>query len=828
MSRTGQLAERFSRRYQDTLGNPAFVAVILVVMTLGTLLFMGFFIHSSLDLELNARLEKRLDMHMDTRVWHVRTLVDQGVPFPSLVQDIISQSFATEPALMRLMVLDSAGTVRYTSEGTGSRLLARLLGPEIRGLKAERMLTYNREAGWFQGVRAIPGPGGTTLGTFMFVYRVTGISPVLEAGLASMLVWGGVLVLAGLLVFFAGPPLLHRLTRGRWAAMGLPQILASWTMKRGLILLSAILGIFSLAITLTYARMVSDAELLAVNCQLRNLSSMVLQLRQTEPDYRRWGNMDAFLQELLLAQDSRHSFYICDRDGQLLWAAARDWQASRLGALPGTAGPPGRPGAGNPAFLSLDSGIEVLLAGKAGHDLIVGVIPDQTSIDRTWQSALVDLLSILAIVLMLSIEVMRLLRRQISGRQPVLASQARSLEHGSSQARFLVFLLFTALFLPAATFPQQAKEWIGLHHAAAGTWLLTLTVSAWLLGVALVSMSSRLLVRLLGFEGLATASVLLVIVLCAANLLVANVYLMLGVRLVSGIVHGCIAMIACSNENRCVMMVPAGRNRYLDIRDWNAGFASGAIVGIGSGGILGARFGLELVGLLSLALLAIILVYLARRRPFAGFVPYIAGVGAGFLRTIEPAKLLRFLGMVLLVLLPLQLATQGLFYFLFPLYMTNLGLSYADIARLLAGYGCIGLLTPVWKRIVQGYRQERMFIVASHMVCGISITAVALQQDMASLIIAALSMGVAAMLNDGISYRLVLRQPGMLDPHEDPEPWYRLADMASTAFIPLVGALLAVFLGIREAVFVIGLASLAGAVVFTIFAGYGKRGQLWS
>lgn len=751
------------------------------LLLLASMVFMGFILHSSLGLGLRVISDQGRDLHMDALAWEARLLMDHGLEFAAIAPGLARQSLDLEPDLQRVAAMDPEG-----------RLVIARMRP--RSLVAG--------SGMQAGSRFI-GTIDSRAGSFAWEFRPRSDGGVPDEWMEHMIVKAvAVLLFAGLAFLWA--PLLRAMGRnGRFRFLDVRRLLMAWTPRRGIVLLASALLAFGIASVAEYQDVMDRAHGELARGQARVVRSVLATLSRAEPRPEEWSGAGELVGALLGAQGSGHLIRLVDSGGTVLWEAGPHRTISGAAAR----GLGGR-----------DAGDAVESLGLPdGRGLSIQVFRDPAQVDQVGLSVIIDLLSLLVVVVMFTFEGARALAGGVGSLSAVGPS--------SRKIRFIVFLLFTALFMPSANLVRSLASLANGPEAGTPDMVsLTITVSAWLFGVAIMSLLARTLVRRLGFERLLGGLLALLAVSFVFDILLARIGTVLFLRLVSGLVHGALVILYGNARGTGMRLQPAGWSRLLDRGEWNAAFASGIIVGMGGGGLLGAWFGPRPVSMLALAIVVILLVHQMGARPYRGFVPVLAGLSLDFLRRMGPRRTGSFLRSVFLVFLPLQLSTQGMFFFLFPLYLASNGISQADLARVLSAYGIIGLLSPLWKRMVMGYRQERMFIIASHMICGTGVLYLALMQDLASMVLAALSMGVAAMLDDGVSYRLVPWRPDGLGRAVETDQWIRLAGLLGAVLVPLGTAVLALCLGIREAIFIIGVLSLAGTVTFSVHAGLERKG----
>lgn len=302
--------------------------------------------------------------------------------------------------------------------------------------------------------------------------------------------------------------------------------------------------------------------------------------------------------------------------------------------------------------------------------LKVGIDP-RALVERTRQIAL-EFATLLIIGMLISLEVLHGLTP--NGGNPDVERGVR--------LRLPLFLFFLASELPRAFLPVWAAQLASrpLPRAWEGTWLAsmfapfaalpdavraTLPISLFLLAVALVSplagrYAARHGPRRLFWLGLAPAAVGQILALVSDSLLSLCV-----ARLLAGASFGLISIAAFDYIGR------SGGGRARGMALYLAAYVAAGICGAGLGSLLADRAGIPWVFVAGLGFCGLSAVALTRLPHIAPLVqaakaPLTAALG---LLLRQP----RFLRLLLLVALPMQIVQQGLLFYWTPLALTAMG-----------------------------------------------------------------------------------------------------------------------------------------------------------
>ncbi len=525
---------------------------------------------------------------------------------------------------------------------------------------------------------------------------------------------------------------------------------------------------------------------------------------------------ESLLERYRLRTREAEGLYVTDPSGRLLYAAAPGGTYSVLGAT--EPAPPAlreRATSGRMRPLSSAAAAPAFLTVEVNRSFIAGLLRD----------ALFDILTILAVSLVLGFELAGMLSVFVRGAGPAAATD-RS-DRSLHVIRMVSFVFFFAALIPLSFLPAYIETILGTDASAlfglSRESAIGLPITSYMLGVTLFiplvgALSTRLSVRSLFFLSgslflggtLATAFAPGMIALIAA-------------RFVAGLGYGGIVI----NGSNLAVASTTEDNRSTGFGFWSAGFAAATICAISIGGVivnrLGYRFGV-LTAAGAAALLLVFVAFFVEKSPA---------------RTRETARLGLRLEDILLLFrnrsllanllfsgIPFSLAYVGTFQYILPLYMGNSGISAANIGRILTVYGLISLATPLVSRLADRTRNEKRIIIIGNLVTGLSLVLFAvaesffgLEGSYVLLVFVLLGMGFGGMMIDASEESFLTSAPEAAELGEAKLlGLYATFEKIASVVVPLLAGALVAFLGYSGSLGVIGAITVAAAVLFAVMA----------
>jgi predicted MFS family arabinose efflux permease len=292
-------------------------------------------------------------------------------------------------------------------------------------------------------------------------------------------------------------------------------------------------------------------------------------------------------------------------------------------------------------------------------------------------------------------------------------------------------------------------------------------------------------------------------------------------RLLSGMGYG--GVLAASAG--LVVQTTDKKHRTTGFASWGAGFAAASICAVALGGILvshvGYRNGLIVSAILSLVLATFILFYLPNKAPGKT-----VAVPLGKWSDIwAPFRHRSTFAALVFASIPAQLAFFGLFQYTLPLAMNQIGITDANIGRILTIYGLISLAAPLLARFADRTRKERLLIIAGNLLTGVVLAAFFLETGVWTMIIGVAAIGLGGLMFDTVisSYLTMTKVSEELGETKFLSifsTWEKLF----TVFVPVVVGMLMSQFGYLPSAGIMGVFIAVGAILFTLFSRPAKSG----
>jgi predicted MFS family arabinose efflux permease len=563
----------------------------------------------------------------------------------------------------------------------------------------------------------------------------------------------------------------------------------------------------------------------------------------------RLNGADAFLERNRVRTREAESLAIVDPAGRILYSAEAAGTWSIFSAVSGS-------GAGKPVSIIQDEVRRVVPLGSGAVPkayLVVNV--NQKLIGERLREALLDVLTILAVSLVLGFELTRMLAVVMPGipgakggsaaaNEETAAEEAAAEEAAAEQrrslqvVRVLAFVFFFAALIPLSFLPAFIEKiYLGNPVSILGLSresIIGLPIAAYMLGVTIFIPLVGFLSTMLSIRRIFFIAGSLFVVGTLASAFASGIGWLIAARLVAGMGYGGIVI----NGSNLVVASTTDRNRSTGFGSWSAGFAAATICAISVGGVivnrLGYRVGILIATGAALFLLALVAFYVPPSEPKKRRVSVQKGSaaggsaprGEGLLSLLRIYRNRSILMNLLFSSIPFSLAYVGIFQYILPLYMGHSGISAADTGRLLTVYGLISLATPLISRLADRKRNEKTIIVTGNVITGLSLVAffvaITFFGSLSPYILLALvlfGMGFGGMMIDASeeSFLTSAREAEELG-EANFLGIYATFEKVTSIAVPLVAGLLVATLGFSGSIGVIGAFTLAGAGIFAVLA----------
>jgi len=546
---------------------------------------------------------------------------------------------------------------------------------------------------------------------------------------------------------------------------------------------------------------------------------------------KRLKGADSFLARNLARTREAQSISIVDPDGFSLYSASAEGTKSVF--ISGS-----EMEAEAPLSIEQDEPTRVIPLGSDSDSkpkAFLAVKVNQKLIALLLREALWDVLTILAVSLVLGFELARMLVvlvRDEKAPGEVLPGQEREEENRRNLqiVRVISFVFFFSALVPLSFLPAYIdKIFSGDGATAFGLSRQTaigLPIAAYMLGVTIFIpfvgyLSTRLSLRRIFFlsGGLFVAGTL-------ATAFSASIVALAIARLVAGLGYGGMVI----NGSNLVVASTTERNRSTGFGSWSAGFAAATICAISVGGVIVNRLGFQ-VGIFvatgsALCLLAFVAFFVKRAEPEKRAVEAVGAQGSSFSRLFRMFRNRSLVVNLLFSSIPFSLAYVGIFQYILPLYMGSSGISAANIGRILTVYGLISLATPLVSRLADRMKNEKSIIIVGNAITGLSLVAFFLAESVFHmensyilLVFVLLGMGFGGMMIDASEESFLASSKEAKELGEaNFLGLYSTFEKITSVAVPIVAGLLVTGLGYSGSIGAIGAFTLAGVAAFALLA----------
>jgi predicted MFS family arabinose efflux permease len=398
--------------------------------------------------------------------------------------------------------------------------------------------------------------------------------------------------------------------------------------------------------------------------------------------------------------------------------------------------------------------------------------------------------------------------------------------------RVIAFTLFFAEWIPLSFLPLfiqdlQAVKPIAIAGLPAES-MLAVPISVYMLGVTISVLVFGFLSKRIRLRDTFFAGGAFLVAGAFTSAFAPDVLVLSAARLVSGIGYGACLVSATS---LVVEYTSTGR-RSTGFGNWSAGYAAASICALAIGGVIVSRLGFR-AGMLVSGSFAILFVLVAavmvKSRPRERSQGAPEEQPQERFRASDLFYLFRnrrLLANLLFCGIPIQLATIGVFQFVFPLYMNNVGIGQANIGRLLTIYGIIALFTPFVSRLADRVRNDRLFIAAGSLIAGAFLLLFLVSDSIVMFAVVLVAMGVGAMVVDAVEESFLTSAPDVKRIGEARAlSIYGTYEKVASVAVPAIMGLLITFLGYSRSVIASGAILLVGTLAFLALSGSARKGS---
>lgn len=467
--------------------------------------------------------------------------------------------------------------------------------------------------------------------------------------------------------------------------------------------------------------------------------------------------------------------------------------------------------------------ISVSLQGSSsrsfGH-LIVEI--NNSFISKHLQDMLLDTLTIILVSFIFSLELLRLLSLFVS-KDVVLEDQEKK-RMRLNRIRLTAFLFFFAALIPLSFLPIFIEKVYEMNPKNLSFWkgesLLSLPISSYMIGITIFipivgSLARRLSQRRIFF--LSGALFIAGTLWTAFSTSMAELIL---ARFIAGLGYGG----GIINSTTLIINSTSAGNRSQGFGNWSAGFAAASICAISVGGVVVYRLGYTVAFLMSAAFGALTLLFIflhhekEEKHQADPEEPLIRDTGS-FKDLLSIFRNKSLAANLIFTSVPFQLAYVGLFQYIFPLYMNDIGITTSNIGRILMIYGLISLLTPMVSALSDKTKAIRPFIVAGNIIMGSFLLVLFFSSSFWALLAAILFMGLGSMIVDAVNeaYITGTKEAKTLGPTKLLSLYLTYEKIISIIVPVTAGVMIATF-NYQKTIGIIGAFTIIGTLLFALIS----------
>lgn len=445
--------------------------------------------------------------------------------------------------------------------------------------------------------------------------------------------------------------------------------------------------------------------------------------------------------------------------------------------------------------------------------------------EQTLDSATIAIVSLIMAFMLL--ELIRL------NESRVLLSAAKSaerVEEGKTGLRFvrLACFIFTfGAFLPLAFLPQHIQQIYEASPLQIFGWnsdiMVSVPITTYMVGISVAMLLSIFVFR---FLTLRTRYVVISALFVGGTLMTVfaqDILWMSLARFIAGMGFGGALLATTSLVNTFTGEKTLSSGFGIAA----AGFAAAALCSVPIGGVLVNRLGSS-AGLYTAAafgvLFLVFILYFMKSEPTAPEVRRGTKLTLGqWTRILMSRHVLTY---TLFMNIPFQILYWGLLQYVLPLYMANtMNFSEANIGRILSLFCVISLFAAFVSRFADRLMNDKLLLSVGSVIVGLALLLFNFFPTGGLLLFAGVivAMGIQNLFVDSIEEVFVSK--GHVPIAVDEETLlqsYKTVEKVLSIFVPTLSGILFLVAGFNQAMFLIGAFTLAGALLFLVFAQNGR------
>lgn len=393
-------------------------------------------------------------------------------------------------------------------------------------------------------------------------------------------------------------------------------------------------------------------------------------------------------------------------------------------------------------------------------------------------------------------------------------------ENNFNIIRMASFLFFFAELIPLSFIPILAKkiyeknpiQFISLSKDT----IISLPLASYMLGAAIFVLIIGYLSNKYSSRKIFISCALLMIIGAVGAAFSTTIVNLIIFRFFSGLGFGGISI----NSTSFVLKKSDKENVATGFGYWTSGYAAASLCAIPIGGVFVYRFGYALALLVSafFSLLFIMFVFanIQNEKIEQKDIEKAVFKASDMLEVFKDKNVFANL---FFTVVPFQLVYIGIFQYLMPLYMNNVGITQANIGRLLTVFGLVYLFIPIISKYVDKIKKDKTFIFLGNFIIGLSLILFNAGTNFTILLIIIGGMSLGSMLGDAAEESFVTSTHKARELGEAKlMSIYSSYERVVMIFAPLLTGALISGVGYKMSVMAIGGLTLISSLLFLIIS----------
>lgn len=310
------------------------------------------------------------------------------------------------------------------------------------------------------------------------------------------------------------------------------------------------------------------------------------------------------------------------------------------------------------------------------------------------------------------------------------------------------FLFFFAKMIPISSIPIYIREVYNHRQidifGLSENMIIGLPITSYMFGAAIFAFIIGFISKKTKLKRVIIFCSFLMFIGFTATVFANNIVLLIIARMVTGFGEGGIAISAVS----LIISNYNNKNTALGFGYWASGYGAASICAIPIGGVIAYRFGFEYALVLAAVITFIIIIY---SFIFIKSSEENKNKEAMKKTTIKDLNIFNdrnVFGNFFFRIVPFHLVYVGIFQFIMPLMMDDIGISQSEIGRTMTIFGIVYLIMPLSGRLVDKFKNEKIFLEIGSIVIGLTLILFNLKTSPLIFIMVVTGIALGSMIAD--------------------------------------------------------------------------------